>query len=69
MLNIIKEFLMKNLDLNLSGYDIKFTFPEISISTAEADDFIFGMVIFNDWSARDIQKWEYWYFMVLKSSL
>ena len=20
---------------------------------------IFGMVIFNDWSARDIQKWEY----------
>ena len=30
-----------------------------SISTAEADDYIFGMVIFNDWSARDIQKWEY----------
>lgn len=30
-----------------------------SISTAEADDFIFGMVLFNDWSARDIQKWEY----------
>ena len=29
------------------------------ISTAEAEDFIFGMVIFNDWSARDIQKWEY----------
>lgn len=30
-----------------------------SITTAEADDYIFGMVIFNDWSARDIQKWEY----------
>lgn len=30
-----------------------------SISTTEADDYIFGMVIFNDWSARDIQKWEY----------
>ncbi len=30
-----------------------------SISTAEADDYIFGMCIFNDWSARDIQKWEY----------
>lgn len=29
------------------------------ISTAEADDFIFGMVLFNDWSARDIQRWEY----------
>lgn len=30
-----------------------------SISTAEADNYIFGMVLFNDWSARDIQKWEY----------
>ena len=29
------------------------------ITTSEAEDFIFGMVIFNDWSARDIQKWEY----------
>ncbi|MEL6719905.1 MAG: fumarylacetoacetase [Bacteroidota bacterium] len=29
------------------------------ISTAEASDYIFGMVLFNDWSARDIQKWEY----------
>ncbi|MCB9223574.1 MAG: fumarylacetoacetase [Crocinitomicaceae bacterium] len=30
-----------------------------SISTAEADDYIFGMCLFNDWSARDIQSWEY----------
>ena len=30
-----------------------------SISTAEADDYIFGLCLFNDWSARDIQKWEY----------
>jgi fumarylacetoacetase len=30
-----------------------------TISTAEAEDHIFGFVIFNDWSARDIQKWEY----------
>jgi fumarylacetoacetase len=30
-----------------------------SVSTAEAEDHIFGMVIFNDLSARDIQKWEY----------
>jgi fumarylacetoacetase len=29
------------------------------ITTKEADDFIFGMCLFNDWSARDIQKWEY----------
>ncbi len=30
-----------------------------SVSTQEAEEHIFGMVIFNDWSARDIQKWEY----------
>lgn len=30
-----------------------------SISTGEANGYIFGMVLFNDWSARDIQKWEY----------
>ncbi len=30
-----------------------------SISTEEAEDFIFGFVLFNDWSARDIQAWEY----------
>ena len=30
-----------------------------SISTSEAEDYIFGKVLFNDWSARDIQKWEY----------
>ncbi len=25
----------------------------------EAEDYIFGMVLLNDWTARDIQKWEY----------
>jgi fumarylacetoacetase len=29
------------------------------VTTAEAADYIFGMVLFNDWSARDIQAWEY----------
>ena len=29
------------------------------IKAEEADEYIFGMVVFNDWSARDIQKWEY----------
>ena len=29
------------------------------ISTDEAEDHIFGLCLFNDWSARDIQKWEY----------
>jgi len=30
-----------------------------SISTSESEDYIFGMCLFNDWSARDIQTWEY----------
>jgi len=30
-----------------------------TVSTEKADDYIFGMVLFNDWSARDIQTWEY----------
>jgi fumarylacetoacetase len=30
-----------------------------SISTEDAEDYIFGLTLFNDWSARDIQKWEY----------
>ena len=29
------------------------------IAVDEAADHIFGMVLLNDWSARDIQKWEY----------
>lgn len=30
-----------------------------SVEVDEAEDHIFGMVLFNDWSARDIQTWEY----------
>lgn len=30
-----------------------------TISVDEAEDYIFGMSLFNDWSARDIQGWEY----------
>jgi fumarylacetoacetase len=29
------------------------------IATAEFEDFVFGIVLVNDWSARDIQAWEY----------
>lgn len=29
------------------------------ISVEDAEEFIFGMVLLNDWSARDIQAWEY----------
>jgi len=30
-----------------------------AIPTKEAENHIFGFTLFNDWSARDIQKWEY----------
>jgi fumarylacetoacetase len=29
------------------------------IPAGKADEYIFGLVLFNDWSARDIQRWEY----------
>lgn len=51
----------KRLDFELEMAFVTFDGKPMgdSISTKEADDFIFGMVLFNDWSARDIQKWEY----------
>ncbi|SFI75909.1 fumarylacetoacetate hydrolase [Kaistella treverensis] len=51
----------KQLDFELEiGFVVnKNTEMGDSISTADANDAIFGMVIFNDWSARDIQSWEY----------
>ena len=30
-----------------------------SIPIAEAEDHVFGLTLFNDWSARDVQAWEY----------
>ncbi|MCS6973382.1 MAG: fumarylacetoacetase [Cyclobacteriaceae bacterium] len=30
-----------------------------SVPVDLAEDYIFGLVLFNDWSARDIQQWEY----------
>ncbi|WP_116126881.1 fumarylacetoacetase [Lewinella sp. IMCC34183] len=29
------------------------------VPIAETEDYIFGLFLFNDWSARDIQRWEY----------
>ena len=29
------------------------------VATDHAEEYIFGMLLFNDWSARDIQSWEY----------
>ena len=51
----------RNLDFELETAFITYDGKPLgdSISTAEAEDFIFGMALFNDWSARDIQTWEY----------
>jgi fumarylacetoacetase len=51
----------KQLDLELEVAFITYAGKPLGerISTAEAEDHIFGLVLFNDWSARDIQAWEY----------
>lgn len=46
-------------DLELEMGAIVGTASEGPISVAEADANIFGYVLLNDWSARDIQAWEY----------
>lgn len=51
----------KQLDFELEmGFVVgKATSLGQTVSTDRAEDYIFGMVLFNDWSARDIQAWEY----------
>ena len=51
----------RNLDFELElgliiGKASRFGEP---IPVEEAEDYIFGVALFNDWSARDIQRWEY----------
>ena len=51
----------KRLDIELEMGAIVGTGSTLGapISVAEADQMIFGYVLLNDWSARDIQAWEY----------
>ncbi|SMP34569.1 fumarylacetoacetase [Shimia sagamensis] len=51
----------KRLDIELEMGAIVGTACEMGapITTEQADDMIFGYVLLNDWSARDIQGWEY----------
>jgi fumarylacetoacetase len=35
------------------------TKPGYPVNVNEAEDYVFGFTLFNDWSARDIQRWEY----------
>ncbi len=49
----------RRFDLELEMGAIVGMASEGPITVQEADDAIFGYVLLNDWSARDIQAWEY----------
>ena len=51
----------KRLDIELEMGAIVGTSSELGqpVSVTQADEMIFGYVLLNDWSARDIQAWEY----------
>jgi fumarylacetoacetase len=49
----------QRFDIELEMGAIVGTPSDGPISVQEADDNIFGYVLLNDWSARDIQAWEY----------
>lgn len=51
----------KRLDIELEFGAVVGTSSDMGtpITTAQADKMIFGYVLLNDWSARDIQGWEY----------
>ena len=51
----------KRLDIELEMGAIVGTSTDMGtpITVSEADEMIFGYVLLNDWSARDIQAWEY----------
>jgi len=51
----------KRLDIELELGAVVGTGSDLGqpVSVAQADEMIFGYVLLNDWSARDIQGWEY----------
>jgi fumarylacetoacetase len=48
-----------DFELEVAFITCKETSLGTSIRTEDAEDCIAGFVLFNDWSARDIQQWEY----------
>jgi fumarylacetoacetase len=49
----------RRFDIELEMGAIVGQFSDHPVTVQEADDMIFGYVLLNDWSARDIQAWEY----------
>lgn len=48
-----------DFELEMGFFLSQGTEPGQSISTGDASDYISGIVMVNDWSARDVQRWEY----------
>ena len=48
-----------DIELELGAFVCKANAMGTPIPIADAEDYIFGLVLLNDWSARDIQAWEY----------
>ena len=56
---IFSESKLLDIELEMGFIIGKSTELGETVSTANAEEHVFGMLLFNDWSARDIQKWEY----------
>ncbi|HVT10634.1 MAG TPA: fumarylacetoacetase [Fimbriimonadaceae bacterium] len=48
-----------DFELEMGFFLGKGTEQGTTIAVGEADEYIFGFVLVNDWSARDMQRWEY----------
>ncbi|KAF2158228.1 fumarylacetoacetate hydrolase FahA [Myriangium duriaei CBS 260.36] len=48
-----------DIELELGAFLCKGNEMGHNVPLSEAEDYIFGLVLLNDWSARDIQAWEY----------
>jgi len=48
-----------DIELEMGAFICKENTMGTAIPIAEAKEYIFGAVLLNDWSARDIQAWEY----------
>lgn len=48
-----------DIELELGAFLCKASAMGEPIPISQAEDYIFGLVLLNDWSARDIQAWEY----------
>ena len=48
-----------DIELELGAFVCGSNEQGVPIPIGEAEDHLFGVVLMNDWSARDIQAWEY----------